>query len=245
MLKSITIWGFLAALGFSPAALGDSVVQNPVPVPRSKPSLAVPLAPQPQLGQSEKQDAAVEFKGCRAALLRLGVEFVSEQPVGNDKGCRVADPLRIISVGSGEGTVFLPAKPVLNCGFALRLAGWLSDIAAPVVGSFSGSSLVSVATGPGYVCRRRNNKKTGKISEHGFGNAIDITSFGLASRKSIKVSVLPGGLPQQVRMLNALRISSCGYFTTVLGPGSNEVHKAHFHLDFAKRGRGWNYRICE
>ncbi len=118
-------------------------------------------------------------------------------------------------------------------------------MAAPVVRSFAKSPLVAVASGPGYQCRNRNNQKNGKISEHAFGNAIDITGFGLVNGKTIKVSALPDGPFQQVRMLMALRISSCGYFTTVLGPGFDEAHKAHFHLDFAKRGKGWNYRICE
>jgi hypothetical protein len=42
-----------------------------------------------------------------------------------------------------------------------------------------------------------------------------------------------------------LRTSACGYFTTVLGPGSNEAHKNHFHFDLALHGRSDNYRICE
>jgi len=153
--------------------------------------------------------------------------------------------VKVIAVTAGNRSIRLPAHPVLNCGFALRFSSWLSDIAAPVVQSFSKSPLKSVATGPGYVCRTRNNKKGGKISEHGFGNAIDITGFRLASGANIPISALPDGPSQQVRMLSALRTSACGYFTTVLGPGANAAHKSHFHFDYGKHGRTWNYRICE
>lgn len=231
MLKSATILSFLAVFGVSPAVLADPAVPGP--------------ETQPQLLQNTAPNAGGKFKTCLSALARLGVEGVVEQPVQSENGCRVPDPVRLLSIASGGGTISLPAKPLLNCGLALRLSTWLADVAGPVVGGFTKSSLVSVATGPGYQCRRRNNLKTGKISEHGFGNAVDISGFGFGDGKNIKISALNHGTPQQIRMLMALRISSCGYFTTVLGPGSDAAHQAHFHLDYAKRGKGWNYRICE
>jgi len=245
MLKSIVALSFLFIFGFSPAAYAGDGAQGVVPVPRPRPPVEIvqQTVPQPLSGEEAEVDG--EFKSCVDALNRLGVGFSVENPIVTESRCQVPDAVRLISVGSTEATITLPAKPVLDCGYALRLAIWLSDVAAPVVKSFAQSPLISVATGPGYQCRNRNNQKSGKISEHAFGNAIDITAFGLASRKTVRVSTILDGSPPQIRMLMALRISSCGYFTTVLGPGSNEAHKAHFHLDFAKRGKGWNYRICE
>jgi hypothetical protein len=46
-------------------------------------------------------------------------------------------------------------------------------------------------------------------------------------------------------ILHGLRLSACGYFTTVLGPGANEAHKTHFHFDMGAHGSSGNYRICE
>ncbi len=242
MLKSAIMTSFLAAFGFSTLVFADPVEQKSGAVP--KPPSAEIQQPQPL--QNGEENTASTFKDCQAALGELGIEFTVLPSVeAENNRCVVPDAVRLNAVMSGEGTINLPSKPVLNCGFALRLSVWLSDVAAPVISSFAKSPLVSVASGPGYQCRNRNNKRNGKISEHAFGNAIDITGFGLASGKTIKVSTLPNGPLQQVRMLMALRISSCGYFTTVLGPGSNEAHKAHFHLDFARRGKDWNYRICE
>ena len=43
----------------------------------------------------------------------------------------------------------------------------------------------------------------------------------------------------------ALRISACGYFTTVLGPGANAAHAEHYHFDLGLHGKSGNYRICE
>jgi hypothetical protein len=45
--------------------------------------------------------------------------------------------------------------------------------------------------------------------------------------------------------LSGLRTSACGYFTTVLGPGSNAAHKNHLHFDLGQHGKSGKYRICE
>ncbi len=245
MLKLSVALSFLIVTGFGPVAYAGDGAQAAVPVPRSRPSVETVQQSVPQPLPGEEAEVDGEFKSCVEALNSFGVGFAVENPIVTASQCQVPDAVRLMSVGSTEGVITLPANPVLNCDYALRLSIWLSDVAAPVVKSFAQSPLVSVATGPGYQCRNRNNQKSGKISEHAFGNAIDITSFGLASGKTVRVSSVLDGPPPQIRMLMALRISSCGYFTTVLGPGSNEAHKAHFHLDFAKRGKGWNYRICE
>ncbi len=244
MLKTIIISGVLAAMGFNSTALAAEEVQTRVPVPRPKPPLVTLQTSQPAIRVVDL-NATREYKSCLASLTRRSVEFIVEKTVQDAKGCSVSHPVRLISVASGGATISLPAQPLLNCGFALRLATWLSDVAAPVVHSFAKTPLKAVATGPGYVCRTRNNQKGAKISEHGFGNAIDITGFQVAGRRQINVSIMPDGPTRQVRMLSALRTSSCGYFTTVLGPGTNAAHRSHFHLDYGKHGRSWNYRICE
>ena len=244
MLKIIILWGVLATTNLSSAAFGAEAVQGPVPVPRPKPPLAAPQT-SPPVAVEVDQTAARQFKSCLASLTRRKVEFMVENTVSGANGCGVSDPVRLISIASLGNTITLPAKPVLNCAFALRLVTWLSDVSAPVVQSFTKHPLKSMTTGPGYVCRTRNNKKGAKISEHGFGNAIDITGFQVAGNKKISVSAIPDGPASEVRMLSALRISSCGYFSTVLGPGTNAAHKSHFHFDYGKHGRTWNYRICE
>ena len=76
-----------------------------------------------------------------------------------------------------------------------------------------------------------------KISEHAFGNAIDIASFRLADKKSMAVANRRQDQDLESRWLMALRISACGYFTTVLGPGSNAAHAEHYHFDLGLHGK--------
>jgi hypothetical protein len=47
------------------------------------------------------------------------------------------------------------------------------------------------------------------------------------------------------RYIDALRRAACGWFTTVLGPGSDAAHADHLHLDREPRGRDGESRLCQ
>ena len=54
------------------------------------------------------------------------------------------------------------------------------------------------------------------------------------NREHIAVKAYDDGTPQ-AEFLAEIRAAACGPFTTVLGPGTNEYHSDHFHLDTAER----------
>jgi hypothetical protein len=208
------------------------------PAPDSTPDAA-------QGETDEKPAPGADFAICRKELAGLGAKFtVPEMPAADGK-CRVTNPVRISAIESPAGRVDFPDGPILNCIFAKQFTTWISDVAAPVVKERSGEALAAVATGPGYECRGRNGDSTAKISEHAFGNAIDMVSFRLASKESIPVANVTKTDNVESRWLMALRISACGYFTTVLGPGSNAAHANHYHFDLGLHGKSSNYKICE
>ena len=45
--------------------------------------------------------------------------------------------------------------------------------------------------------------------------------------------------------LNSMRTAACGWFMTVLGPGSDPVHEDHLHVDVEPHGASGRYRICD
>jgi hypothetical protein len=181
---------------------------------------------------------------CRAELLKREVEFSIPDHVEATGQCAVADPVQVKSVATSVGRVKLPEEPLFNCAFARRFTTWLSDIAAPVIMALAPAKLQSLSTGPGYECRNRNGDASGKISEHGFGNAVDIAGITLANRIRIEVPDVADPQSTHHRLLMALRVSACGYFTTVLGPGSDAAHASHYHFDLGQHGKSGNYRIC-
>jgi hypothetical protein len=182
---------------------------------------------------------------CRQDLERLGVSFSVPDRLEGTGQCKVVDPVQLTSITTVYGQVELPHRPVLNCNFARKFSDWLSDIAAPVTAAHGEAPLLSLSTGSGYECRNRNGDASDKISEHAFGNAIDIDGITLTNKKRIEIADAADAQDSDHRLLTALRISACGYFTTVLGPGANEAHASHFHFDLGAHGKSGKHRICE
>jgi hypothetical protein len=73
------------------------------------------------------------------------------------------------------------------------------------------------------------------MSEHGFGNAIDLSEFTLASGRTVTVEGGWRGGPEERAFLRDLNRGACEHFSTVLGPRSDRHHQDHFHLDLAPR----------
>lgn len=210
--------------------------QQPKPEEQAKPE-----APE----EEAKPEPGAELAACRDELASLGAKFTIPEMPAADGQCKVVNPVQISEIATPAGTVKFPGTPTLNCVFAKQFTRWVADIAGPVVKAHTGEALAAISTGPGYECRNRNGDSTTKISEHAFGNAVDIAAFNLAGKKSLPVSDVAKTQNAESRWLMALRISACGYFTTVLGPGSNEAHAEHYHFDLGIHGKSGNYRICE
>ena len=124
-----------------------------------------------------------------------------------------------------------------------KMARWVGEVVAPLIAANFSSPLKAVRTGPGYECRNRNHETTGTLSAHAIGLALDISGFELANGQT--VSVRPGDDPVSEAVLRTIRTAGCGWFTTVLGPGSDAAHANHLHLDIQHHGSGERYRICE
>ena len=101
----------------------------------------------------------------------------------------------------------------------------------------------AVPTGVGFECRKRNRAATGKLSAHALGLAVDVAGFELASGGRLFVTESQDS--PKVTLLSALRRASCGWFTTILGPGTDAMHADHWHLDIQQHGSSASYRICQ
>jgi hypothetical protein len=219
-----------------------------VPLPRAKPpvpasqSVPAPVEKTTKPAIEILSDDGLSRSECEESLkaARVAFRWVGEKEI---KGCTVENAVEVNAVEANGTSIAFPQKPVLACGFAELLGRWTGDIAGPVLAGHTGSSLVAIATGPGLVCRNRVGTSATKVSEHAKGNAIDVTAFALADKRMLQI-----GSPMsdtEARALRALRLSACGYFTTVLGPGANPAHATHFHFDYGKHGKTYNYRLCE
>ena len=211
--------------------------------PADKPVPAAPNETPKETVAPPPPSPAEIFHGCLSEMRSAGMEFQVLDKVTEGR-CTLEGAVALQSVVTPGGKVELPAHPRLLCTFAMKFGRWITETAAPIIAAHAGASLKTVATGPGLECRNRNGESSGKTSEHAKGNAIDVASFELTDRRRITVGDADMEIPLAVA-LKGLRTSACGYFTTVLGPGSNEAHKDHLHFDLGLHGRSDNYRICE
>jgi hypothetical protein len=232
---------------------GDKLV-SPAPITTQRPVIASrPMlsAPLPRIKpEGLQQQAALipralpkdtarkdDTESCFQELRAIGAKFTVAAATVDYGKCHVENPVNLRSVTIKQNTIILPEAPLLNCKFALQFSKWLSESGAPILSAQLNSPVERISTGPGFECRGRNGDGSAKVSEHGYGNAVDISTFRLRNGKTLDVgdsTLLPG-----------VRASACGYFTTVLGPGSNAAHASHFHFDMGAHGKSGNYRICQ
>ena len=187
-------------------------------------------------GYFETKGLIAPESACLIKPSRIGLaEKIRNIDEGN--GCEIPNAWRVEMIGS----VRFSQSAVMNCGMADPLRGWLEDQVQPAAQRTFGESVVSVDVAASYACRPRNNEWGAKMSEHGFGNAIDISAFTLESGR--KVSVLEGWRAGggDGRFLHAVHDEACGAFSTVLGPDSGSDHRDHLHLDLQARRSGGVY----
>jgi hypothetical protein len=207
------------------------------PLPRIKPQALQQQAALIPRALPKETTAKDGTESCFQKLRAMGAKFKIAAATVDYGKCNVENPINLLSVTTKQSTVDLPEAPLLNCKFALQFSKWLSESGAPILSAQLNSPVERISTGPGFECRGRNGDGTAKVSEHGYGNAVDISTFRLRNGKTLNVSdstLLPG-----------VRASACGYFTTVLGPGANAAHASHFHFDMGAHGKSGNYRICQ
>jgi hypothetical protein len=101
--------------------------------------------------------------------------------------------------------------------------------------------VVAIETGPGYECRTQDRMAGAKISAHGQGLAVDFVAIAFADKRRILVERQTGA--DEASYFRALRTAACGWFTTVLGPGSDAFHATNMHLDVEPHGSSGIYNI--
>ncbi|MCI0466104.1 MAG: extensin family protein [Beijerinckiaceae bacterium] len=146
-----------------------------------------------------------------------------------------------------DGAVRFTSIHTLDCPMIARLNAWLGEIVQPAARARFGEEIVEVRAMGAYSCRTMNNVPGARLSEHAFGNAIDIGSFRLASGREISIlRDWTAGDDQARAFLQDVHAGACGHFTTVLGPGANIFHYNHIHADLALHGNTASgpRRIC-
>jgi hypothetical protein len=126
----------------------------------------------------------------------------------------------------------------LACPMVSMLEQWLANDVQPAAMRWFGAPVAEIKQISAYSCRGMNGNRYARISEHAFGNALDIASFTLADGRKITVKDGWRGLPEEQGFLRDVQGAACDQFNTVLAPGSNVYHYDHIHVDLMRRRDG-------
>jgi hypothetical protein len=130
----------------------------------------------------------------------------------------------------------------LACPIVSALDQWISASVQPAAMRWFGQPVAEIKQISAYSCRGMNGQAGAKISEHAFGNALDIAAFTLADGRQVVVRTAWNGAPEEQGFLRDVQGAACQQFTTVLAPGSNSFHYDHIHVDLMRRSGG--HQIC-
>ncbi|MGV8839455.1 MAG: extensin-like domain-containing protein [Bauldia sp.] len=180
---------------------------------------------------------------CMASRPFRGDDYIERvRSITENRVCGLEQPLIVAALIDGQ--VRITPRSTIDCPMVATLEAWLTNAVMPAAMARLGSPVVGLRQMGGYNCRPVQNRAGAELSEHAFGNAIDIAAFELADGRV--VSVLQdwyAGTPAERDFLRDVHYTSCQYFTTVLGPGY-ENHEDHFHLDLARHNEAGTTRYC-
>jgi hypothetical protein len=150
--------------------------------------------------------------------------------------CGMERPLRVSALK--DGSIPLDKSVTMDCPMVAALEDWLDGVVQPAAMKRFGVAVAELDVFGAYSCRTVDNMAGQRLSEHAFGNAVDVSGFGLADgRKVIVVRDWKQTDTQESAFLHEAQAGACGVFTTVLGPGADAFHYNHLHLDLAMHGR--------
>ncbi len=171
---------------------------------------------------------------CFTDLSRAQVRYSPLPDRDFGSGCIVTGAVQLLDIG-----VPVSGLKSMRCPLARTFTGWVRYGVAPAAREILGSDLVRVESFGTYSCRGiigNGAASARKMSEHGLGNAVDISAFVL--RDGRRITILGGWRspdPEVREFLSVVHQSACKRFRTVLSPNYNAAHQNHLHLDM---GRG-------
>jgi hypothetical protein len=216
--------------------------EPPLPPPRPRELRPFGKAPAEPPPPAPSEGAA---STCLAKLTAAGASAeATSAPATSVEGCGIDAPVRLSSITvAGGDVVSLPDRPLIACEFAAVLADYVRLVVAPLGQAMLGAKVAAIETGPGFACRTQDRIAAAKISAHAKGLAVDFVAIAFADKRRILIERQTGA--DEASYFRAIRTAACGWFTTVLGPGSDAFHAANMHLDVEQHGSSGSYRICE
>jgi hypothetical protein len=201
-------------------------------------SCSAPFRPQRPAWRTQAENACVSQRRVHAS------EWIALANELEGPGiCGLTKPFKVAALQGGA--VAFNSTATLDCPMVAELEAWVADTVQPAAQARFGQRVTRIDSMGSYACRGMNNQSSAQLSEHAFGNALDIGGFVLEDGRQITlVRDWWRGDEQTRAFLMDVHRGSCAHFSTVLSPGSNAFHYNHIHVDLAQHGRSGR-SICK
>jgi hypothetical protein len=220
--------GAIPGSALPPAYPREFAVTPPYSTPR-QPALMTPGPdPDPRLASEPPPDPS--YQAWPGGNVRP-----APQPYGNRAPL---GPGRDPGSGIASGPAAVAPAATLACPMVSALDLWVTNAVQPAAQRWFGEAVIEIRQISAYSCRSMNGQRGTPISEHAFGNALDVAAFTLADGRKVTVKDGWHGPPEERGFLHDVQAAACRQFSTVLAPGSNAFHYDHIHVDLARRGSG-------
>jgi hypothetical protein len=170
---------------------------------------------------------------CLADLDRHDIAYTQvSSPEAQNSACHVNTAVRVETI---EARLSRPA--LMSCALASRLDRFEREAIEPLAERDLRRRIVGITHLGAYSCRG-NTGRSGELSQHAYGRAIDISGFRFSDGTTASIQYDWHGTGPAATFLHDVARNACRYFAVVLTPDSNRDHYNHFHLDI---GPG---RVC-
>ena len=175
-----------------------------------------PAAPAPRFPTGE---------ACLADLNRHGMSYqIAPQPAAAGP-CQVETPIRAYGL-----SIRWNQPATMACQLGDALMHFEAEIVEPDAIKILGKPVVAERNFGAYSCRAEASSRH-RLSQHALGRAIDLAGWTLADGTRIDVEKDWTDDGPRGRFLHAIAMGACRYFSVVLTPATNGLHRDHLHLD--------------
>ena len=181
-------------------------------------------------GPIDPDDVRAEFGFASSVVPICGSDQILGVRIPDVSGpgaCGFGDAVRVYAVSG----VQLTSAPRMQCRTAQITNRWISDAVQPTLRR-EGERLRQATVIADYSCRTRNNQPGARLSEHGLGTAIDVSTFTFASGKRLTVEGDWRG--SNSGLMRRIFRASCRIWHSAIGPDNDRFHQYHFHFDASR-----------
>jgi hypothetical protein len=196
---------------------------------------AVPYGPPPPPETWTAAEIEAGRVDCERRLSGLHIIYSKLDPI-REGACGLPAPIRLRGFESelAPRLGFEPA-PTISCKMSAALRRWFDGVVQPKAKQYLNATIIQMTNLSAYVCRTRYDNPLQRISQHAYGNALDVSEFITAKGEHVSVLEHWNSGDERQAFLHDVHDGACQIFGTTLGPEANAAHKNHFHLDMMER----------